>query len=130
METSSKLRRSTKREYYWFSRHFIVTSLLIFILIWSFVGGYDNKILPNRNWVLILQCIVLMGMLFAYFGLIFYNDDILAPNLDDMRTITDSHACIVTTDKDDLVKNFAFKETSGVIDLPIMDVCDVLYRER
>lgn len=70
-------------------------------------------------------------MLCTYIGLQFFNEDILTPPIDDLRTITDSNANIIVTDaNDDFIRNYAFKESSGIVDLPIMDVCNILYKEN
>lgn len=128
-------------EYYWFSRHFVNSSLVIFIVIWSFLPeGKDLwfvkkefiqdilDILPDRRWILYFQCFVLMGMLWTYTALLMYNEDVLTPNLDELRTITDNRGeVVIDDDYNDFLNNHAFKETSGVMDLPITDVCDILY---
>lgn len=129
------------KEYEWFSTYFSTTSTLILIIIWSLLPEGDGKeswhdgvfnaildVLPQRKWVIYGQCLILMGMLYTYFGILMYNEDVLTPALDDLRTITDSKGKAIICDNDSrFIKTYAYKETSGVIDLPIMDVCEILY---
>lgn len=78
-----------------------------------------------------MQCLILMGMLFIYLGLLAYNEDVLTVPLDDMRTLTDDKADIVKfKDRTEFLEKFAFRETSGVLDLPITKVCEVLYTQE
>ncbi|CCE89744.1 phosphatidylinositol N-acetylglucosaminyltransferase GPI19 TDEL_0A04120 [Torulaspora delbrueckii] len=129
------------KEYEWFSYYISVTSVLILIVIWSVLpedteAGSLHRgvfkvildVLPQRNWIIYSQCLVLMGMLYTYFGILMYNEDVLMAPLDDLRTITDSRGEVVICGSDSkMLKAYAFKESSGIIDLPIMDVCEILY---
>ncbi|CCE62885.1 hypothetical protein TPHA_0D02480 [Tetrapisispora phaffii CBS 4417] len=134
---------SFSNEYYWFSRHFITCSATIFIIIWTFIPEdidilFIKKdfirsildILPDRRWVIYFQCFVLMGMLWCYTALMMYNEDVLTPNLDDLSTITDSRAnVVIVSDKEKFLNEYAYNATSGVFDLPITDVCKILYSD-
>lgn len=129
------------KEYEWFSYYIFVTSILSFIIIWSILpeGNGGNswnfeafktilEILPQRNWAIYGQCLILMGMLYTYFGILMYNEDVLTPPLDDLRTITDAKGEMIICENDrKMLEQYAFKESSGIIDLPIMDVCEILY---
>lgn len=135
------MREDYSKEYEWFAYYITTTSVLIFIIVWSLLPDDDNKwplhnglfkaildILPQRRWVIYSQSFILMGMLYTYFGILMYNEDVLAPKLDDLRTITDvKGSVVVCNDEDRFLKQYAFKETSAIIDLPIMDVCEILY---
>ncbi|SMN20949.1 similar to Saccharomyces cerevisiae YDR437W GPI19 Subunit of GPI-GlcNAc transferase involved in synthesis of N-acetylglucosaminyl phosphatidylinositol (GlcNAc-PI) [Maudiozyma saulgeensis] len=147
IETSKVL--SEGKEYYRFAHHFTATLILIFLIIWSLLPVNENEIsfnipesnynrfmkkligvLPQRKWIIIGQALGLMGMLFAYIGLQFYDEDILAVPIDDYRTLVDDRSQLITPSTPvELVDQYAFRETSGVIDIPIMDVCDILYAE-
>lgn len=132
------------KEYEWFSYYISVTSVLVFIIIWSILpegNGADPlhsgifkailDVLPQRNWVIYGQCFTLMGMLYTYFGILMYNEDMLTPPLDDLRTITDSKGEVAVIENETrMLEKFAFEESSGIIDLPIMDVCEILYAEE
>lgn len=129
------------KEYEWFAYYITASSVLIFTIIWSLLpeqnemgplhGGLFQAILdilPQRRWVIYLQAFVLMGMLYVYMALFSYNEDVLMPPLDDLNTITDSQSRIaVVEDEQKFLRHYAFEETSALLDLPIMDVCEVLH---
>ncbi|QLG72806.1 hypothetical protein HG535_0D05150 [Zygotorulaspora mrakii] len=131
-------------EYEWFAYYITVTSILVFIIVWSLlpnesaIGQLHNglfkailEILPQRNWVIYSQAFILMGMLYTYFGILMYNEDVLTPSLDDLRTITDSKGKVAIADSEKkLIDEYVFKETSAIIDIPIMDVCRILYGDK
>ncbi|EDO17662.1 hypothetical protein Kpol_1004p37 [Vanderwaltozyma polyspora DSM 70294] len=135
---------SYTNEYFWFSRHFLTCSLLVFLIVWSLIPQdvdiwiirkeFINDImdiLPQRSWLIYFECFVLMGMLWVYTALLMYNEDVLTPALDELRTITDAKGNVATEDDfNDFLDKHAFKESSGVIDLPITEVCEILYREQ
>ena len=145
---------SQGKEYYRFAHHFIATFILVFLIVWSLLplglGANDNHddknlghvsdyqrfvskligVLPQQRWVIIGQSLGLMGMLFAYIGLQLYDEDVLAVAPEDFRTIVDDRSELVTPPtRRLLLQRYAFSETSGVVDVPIMDVCDLLYTE-
>lgn len=133
------------KEYEWFAYYITTTSVLIFTVLWSLLPGQNEisgtirvrplqallDILPQRKWVIYLQCLVLMGMLYTYLALIAYNEDVLTPPLDSLNTITDSQTRIaVVEDEVEFLNNSAFRETSALFDLPIMDVCEILHEDH
>ena len=150
IETTNVL--SQGKEYYRFAHHFTATLILIFLITWSLLPFNDNTtenttipidsnynrfvkkligVLPQRRWIIIGQALGLMGMLFAYIGLQLYDEDILAVDIDDYRTIIDDRSQIVTPiTRKELSNQYAFQETSGVVDIPIMDVCEILYSDE
>ncbi|CCD26345.1 phosphatidylinositol N-acetylglucosaminyltransferase GPI19 NDAI_0H01710 [Naumovozyma dairenensis CBS 421] len=133
-----------KNDYYWFSLHFLVSSIVVLLVVSTFIlplFGIQvitddrrviiNDLLPERKTILYAQSFFLMGMLFTYIGLLFYNEDVLRAPLNDLRTIIDTKGKIaIIDDKKEFLSEYASKESSGIIDLPIMDVCEVLYRYR
>ncbi|EJS42148.1 YDR437W [Saccharomyces arboricola H-6] len=128
------------KEYYWFSQYMIITSTLVLTIIWSILPSsltetasqtFLNTILeifPQRRWIITLEGIMLMGMLCIYTGLLMYNEDCLTPPLDSLATVTDAGGqLVIEDDMNEFVKKWAFKETSGIYDLPLMDACQLLY---
>ncbi|SCU94459.1 LADA_0G08658g1_1 [Lachancea dasiensis] len=134
------------REYFGFSQFFAVTFLLGFIIFWSLLPDLsiyqsdDSKnelftfvhelvnLLPQRAWIIVINCVILMGMLFIYLGLLSYNEDVLTAPLDDLTTVTDSRANVVPcSTHEEFLQKYAFQETSGVLDVPITEVCKLLY---
>lgn len=133
------------KEYEWFAYYITATSILIFTIIWSLLPEQSEfngtihvrlfqallDILPQRKWVIYLQCLILMGMLYTYLALIAYNEDVLMPPLDSLNTVTDTRGRLaVVEDEQKFLDNFAFKETSALLDLPIMDVCEILHGDN
>lgn len=140
----------TTNDYFFFIHHFISTETLILLLCWSLIpvifpnvvkgsSNFDNanliqfiiSLLPQSKWFIVMECIGLISMMFAYVGINLYCEDIRSPQLTSYDTIVDKQSTLVVRDgKDDdtrFIDQYLFKETSGVIDLNIMDVCDVLY---
>lgn len=169
---TSQLSISAGKEYYRFAHYLIGSATFAFLLLWSFLpiteDSNDNdtdtftdttnsnvinlqllKLLPQRRWVIIGESIGLMAMLCAYVGLLLYDEDVLAVELDDYRTMVDDRSVIVgatlaaaggNTDELPLpdggkaVERYTndellFNATSGVLDVPLMDVCEVLFSE-
>ncbi|CCK69421.1 phosphatidylinositol N-acetylglucosaminyltransferase GPI19 KNAG_0C03100 [Huiozyma naganishii CBS 8797] len=162
-ETSLRLpplvsaQRPTRADYYWFVHHLLFTALLVLSIGWSLLPTRPTSthvpvqvlldVLPQRRWVLVLQCLWLLGMMFAYCGLNLYAEDVLTPPLDSQKTVVDAaggpgtSGTSGTSEDTPNSNNSLFSEsstleyiatrvcceTSGVEDLPLMDVCDVLY---
>ncbi|SCV05668.1 LANO_0H12552g1_1 [Lachancea nothofagi CBS 11611] len=145
------INESPYREYFGFSQYIAVTFTLCFILVWSLLPDLEVfktsqhsvrndvitftqelvDLLPSRYWIAVIECIILMGMLFSYLGLLAYNEDILTVPLHDMRTFTDSRANVVQcSSHQEFLDKYAYQETSGVLDLPITEVCKVLYEAQ
>ncbi|CEP64253.1 phosphatidylinositol N-acetylglucosaminyltransferase GPI19 LALA0_S10e05974g [Lachancea lanzarotensis] len=145
------LRNSSPREYLGFSQFFAVTFLLWFVITWSILPDlsiYKSEqpclkndvisfvqevvdVLPQRYWIAVIECTVLMGMLFTYLGILAYNEDVLTVPLNDIRTLTDTRANVAETSTyQEFLDQYAHKETSGVLDLPITEVCKLLYERR
>ncbi|SCU88812.1 LAFA_0E14686g1_1 [Lachancea sp. 'fantastica'] len=145
------LGRSPQREYLGFSQFFAVTFLLWFIITWSILPDLSiykseqpclkNDVisfvqevmdaLPQRYWIVVIECIVLMGMLFTYLGILAYNEDVLTVPLNDIRTLTDDRANVAEcSTHQEFIDQYAYNETGGVLDLPLTEVCKLLYGRR
>ncbi|AMD21636.1 HFL220Cp [Eremothecium sinecaudum] len=142
--------RPTKK-YSGFVQSVGITCILIFIIIWSFIPYplvreeldstpktilqnayilFDDLVdlLPQRYWIICIQCMILMNMLFVYIGLPIFNDAVLNVSLDDLRTITDSKTTIVEFGShEEFMRRYAHQETSGVYDIPITKVSIILH---
>ena len=167
----SELSISAGKEYYRFAHYLIGSTTFAFLLLWSFLPITETntasdsntvsnsnsktinlqllKLLPQRRWVIIGESIGLMAMLCAYVGLLLYDEDVLAVELDDYRTMVDDRSVVVRAngefdsgDSGDRVNDNGvkvaerytnelplFSATSGVLDVPLMDVCEVLFSE-
>lgn len=128
-----------------------ITCILVFLFLWSIVPYQLAKdvnlmeqpnivqniyvfideiieILPQRYWIVCIECMILMNMLFIYIGLPIFNDSILNVPLDDLRTIADSKSSIVEFNThQEFMTKYAHQETSGVYDIPITKVCKILH---
>ncbi|CCH58490.1 hypothetical protein TBLA_0A06990 [Henningerozyma blattae CBS 6284] len=141
--TNVNMGKSFSREYFYWSMHFAAITVLSLCLILTFLPSIDKStkeslglvnfcadLLPNRRWLLVFECTVLMSMMFTYMGLLMYNEDVLTKNLDDITTIIDKDGnLVITNDTKKFIQDFAQNETSGIADLPIMDVCQILYAD-
>ncbi|KAH3681114.1 hypothetical protein WICPIJ_007919 [Wickerhamomyces pijperi] len=125
--TISSQIQSSKYEYKGYGIYLIVTISHTIWLLWTFLPQWFLNHLgiyyyPSRWWSLSISSFVLMGMLYVYLALLFWNIEYESIPLDDLRTITDSDACVEPD-----IETFGFKDTNGVFDLRITDVNNVLY---
>lgn len=125
-----------ERQYGGFAVYVSVTIILTFIVIWALfpqtlIHGHVIEefydLLPQRYWIIAVQCFILMLMLFTYIGLLTYNVDVLTVELNDLRTITDGRGRTLDYKDESELEYYFNHETSGVIDLPINEVSRALY---
>ncbi|KAK5961235.1 phosphatidylinositol N-acetylglucosaminyltransferase GPI19 PWA37_001766 [Arxiozyma heterogenica] len=143
-----EIKPPTSSDYYFFVHHFIATLILVTCILISVLprdepsrlnnnnNNSNNKyhkilqflldLLPDRRWLIWSECLGLMGMMFAYVGLNLYREDIMSPSLDDFRYITDGSSNLEISINEPSNK-YLHEQTIGVVDLPIMDVCQILY---
>lgn len=133
----------TSSDYYFFVHHLIATTVLISGIVVSLLPSTGNTsthkyhivlqflldLLPDRRWFIWGECLGLMAMMFSYSGLNLWREDVMSPALDDYKTIVDGAGNLEISLNDPL-DEYLHKPTSGVVDLPIMTVCQVLYGER
>lgn len=141
-----EIKPPTSSDYYFFVHHLIATTILITCIIVSVLPREENSncnnknkyhiilqflldLLPDRRWLIWSECLGLMGMMFAYVGLNLYREDIMSPSLEDFRYITDGSSNLDVSLNEPSNK-YLYEQTIGVVDLPIMDVCQVLYGEQ
>lgn len=152
---TKKIMNVPYREYFGFFQFVSTTVITLFIIIWSlfpirlvypeivefrsnvkfsikiqFIQFCDEiiEILPQRYWIIVVQSLVLSTMLFIYLGMLLLNIDVLTVPLNDSRTLVDEKSSIIDCKTDqDFLSKYAFTETNGVLDLPISQVCRVLY---
>ncbi|CAX43757.1 phosphatidylinositol N-acetylglucosaminyltransferase subunit, putative [Candida dubliniensis CD36] len=140
---------SSEAEYRGFSIHIISSIGLIIWIIWTLLPDYLlNKLsinyYPNKYWSIIIPNYSLILMIFIYWIFALYNIEILTLPLNDIHCIIDENSVFPgekTTshnnnndddddDDDSIMKNsieYIHKAPSGVWDLPITLVNDVLY---
>lgn len=133
----------TSSDYYFFVHHLIATTVLISGIIVSLLPSTRNNtsthkyhivlqflldLLPDRRWFIWGESLGLMAMMFSYSGLNLWREDVMSPALDDYKTIVDGGGNLEISLNDPL-NEYLHKPTSGVVDIPIMTVCQVLYAE-
>lgn len=77
---------------------------------------------PDKYWAKAIPTYLLMLMLYCYVFFALYNTEVKTPKLDDLRLFTDEHAVYPECPQD-----YIWKAPSGVWDLPIGLVNEVLY---
>lgn len=129
----------SERQYGGFAIYLSSTIGVTFIILWTMAPQAiaDSRalheffeLLPQRYWILAIQCIILMTMLFTYVGLLAYNVDVLTVSLDDPRTVIDSKGRLIQYSTRRELEWYFNHETSGVVDLPINEVSRYLYLDK
>ena len=154
--TVSNITLLLEAEYRGFSIHIISTIGLIIWIIWtllpdSLLHKLSTDYYPNKYWSIAIPSYSLMLMLFAYWVFALYNTEVLTLPLNDIHCIIDENSVFPGEKKvsqvekqeeeegeeedigggdDSIMENsieFIHKAPSGVWDLPITLVNDVLY---
>lgn len=115
---------------------YVISCIFLFIWIcWSFL---PDRILnnlgvyyyPNRWWALAIPSYVIVLMMYMYIAIALYDIEILTLPLNDNRNIVDDSGIIITqlkNFKSNEINNYLINSSSGVWDLPISIVNNVLY---
>lgn len=123
-------------EYKGFASYVVSCTFISLWICWSLLPDRIlNKLgvyyYPSRWWALAIPSYVLVSMMYMYIGIACYNVEYLTLPLNDNRTIVDDSGIIVTQLKNfkhsDLEDRYIHSGTSGVWDLPISVVNQVLY---
>lgn len=77
---------------------------------------------PDKYWTHAIPSFLLIVMIYMYVFVILVNNEVKTLKLDDIRTLTDEHAVYPAQPED-----YIWKAPSGVWDLPIGLVNEVLY---
>lgn len=114
-------------EYKGFFMYVGSTTLLVIFSAWILLpdlvlAAIGISYYPDKYWAQAIPAYFLIVMLFLYILLALYNTEIQTKPLNDIRLFTDEH----TVYPDDPVA-FLHKTPSGVSDLPILLVNEVLY---
>lgn len=111
-------------EYFGFAHYLTASVVLIVYILWAFtpqswlesVGIYYY---PSRWWALAVPAFVLVLLGYIYVALTSYNVEVMTFGPTQPETITDLDAKIDA--------NYLFTHSAAVRDLPLSDVCRVLY---
>ncbi|AOA62455.1 GPI-GlcNAc transferase subunit [Komagataella phaffii CBS 7435] len=122
-------------EYKGFSLYVISGLLLGVWTIWCFVpdsilNSMGIYYYPRKWWSVAIPSFLLMLMCYMYVALLFYNIEIKTVPLNNVLTIVDENSVLANDEpnSDTELENLCFKSTSGIWDLPISTINDVLYR--
>jgi len=90
---------------------------------------------PDKYWALAIPSYTLMLMVYVYVALALYNTEVLTLPLDDVRNFVDEYSVLAgSSETDEVAKankaiEYLWKAPSGVWDLPVTLVNEVLYGE-
>lgn len=88
---------------------------------------------PDKYWALAIPSYTLMLMVYVYIALALYNTEVLTLPLDDIRNFVDEHSVLAGSSEIDEIARanksieYLWKSPSGVWDLPVTLVNEVLY---
>ncbi|KAI5969739.1 GPI19 [Candida margitis] len=127
--------KSSQAEYRGFTIY-VLSSLVLFLYItWTLVPPATLHKLsidyyPDKYWSIAIPSYSLMLMLFIYWFLALYNTEVLTLDLDDVNTFIDEHTQFPNEsgrESNQVIKDYIHQAPSGVWDLPITLVNEVLY---
>lgn len=78
---------------------------------------------PSRWWALAIPSWLIAAFIFTYVFLALYNIEVMTCPLDQLEVVVDEHARV----KGGKNGEYFWEATDGVWDLPLVDVCKVLY---
>lgn len=114
-------------EYKGFFIYVLAAALLTVYIAWvlipdRYLVAIGITYYPDKYWARAMPMYLLMAMLYTYVFTALYNTEILTFRLDDIRLFTDEHAVYPENPQD-----YIFQAPSGVWDLPVGLVNEVLY---
>lgn len=114
-------------EYRGFFIYVLAWASLIIFLVWAFVPNatleyWGIYYYPSKYWAQAIPAYFLMLFLYAYIFVALFNTEVKTLPLEDLRVITDEHSVFPEFPED-----YIWKAPSGVWDLPIGLVNEVLY---
>lgn len=124
-------------EYKGFASYVISCFFIIIWICWSVLPDRAlNKLgvyyYPSRWWALAIPSYILCLMMYTYIAIACYNSEYLTLPLNDNRNIVDDSGIIVTQLKNFKpcdIRKYVCNGTSGVWDLPISVVNEILYSQ-
>lgn len=125
--TVSSTNATPYAEYRGFFTYILSWLVLTVFMIWALVPNSALEYCgvyyyPSKYWAQAVPAYLLLLMLYVYVFIACWNTEVKTLALDDLRVITDEHAMIP-----DFPEDYLWKGPSGVWDLPIGLVNEVLY---
>lgn len=130
---------SAYAEYNGFFISVLSTAMLSCFILWSLLPTYvyedylNFDYLPDKYWTVAIPSYSLMLMLYIYIALGAYNTEVKTLKLDDIRNFIDEFSVtpgpknISFTERNEVLSKYIHQSPSGVCDLPITLVNEVLY---
>lgn len=122
-------KESANSEYTGFFINVLCTVVFTGFILWCLVPSLvfeklEFDYLPNKYWSIAIPAYSLMLMLYIYGLLALYNTEVKTLHLNDVRNFIDEHSVMPP----DMVE-YVHKAPSGVWDLPVTLVNEVLYNQ-
>lgn len=123
-------------EYRGFFVYVISAIALITWACWSFIPEsvlsdyFGITYLPDRYWSVAIPTYILVLMLYLYIALALYNTEKKTVKLDDAKNFVDEYSVLAGSSRASGIvdaSRYVFESTSGVQDLPVPLVNEVLY---
>lgn len=118
-----------RKEYYGFAIYIGTTLGLAVYLVWAFfprgwLHAMNVYYYPSRWWAIAVPSFVVMTIVYIYVALARYNIEVLTRPLNSLEIVTDSASKVVGRGESE---RYLHEPSAGVWDLPMWQVCDVLY---
>ncbi|KAA8916783.1 hypothetical protein TRICI_001081 [Trichomonascus ciferrii] len=119
-------------EYFGFALYIGSTLGVLMYLVWAFLPqdwlyALNIYYFPSRWWALAIPAFVEVLLIYIYVAVSSYNTEVLTRPFDSLEIITDPAAKIVPSDQ---TNYYLYHHSDGVWDLPLGEVCNVLYSEE
>jgi phosphatidylinositol glycan class P protein len=116
-------------EYFGFALYVGSTFVVLIYINWAFLPrswlqAINVYYYPSRWWALACPSFLVMTLVYMYVALASYNTEVLTPTLSSLECITDLHAKVVPQED---IQLYLYAASDGVWDLPLGEVCEVLY---
>ncbi|EDK41206.2 hypothetical protein PGUG_05304 [Meyerozyma guilliermondii ATCC 6260] len=121
---------------------YVLSSISLFVWIgWTVIPEHvlENYLYidyyPDKYWTVAIPAYSLMLMVYIYIGMALYNTEVLTFAIDDVRNFVDSYTYMPeqtvpgSRSKYEKTLDYVWKAPSGVWDLPITLVNEVLYTD-
>lgn len=117
---------------------YVLSSLALFLYIaWALIPPSTLHKLsidyyPGKYWSIAVPSYSLMLMVFVYWFLALYNTEVLTLKLNDVNTFVDQYTQYPNSDgneNNEVIKEYIHQAPSGVWDLPITLVNEILYED-
>ncbi|ODQ65869.1 PIG-P protein, partial [Nadsonia fulvescens var. elongata DSM 6958] len=121
-------------EYRGFILHTVSSLEFVLYILWSSLPASTLESIhiyyyPSRWWSLAIPAWLVMALIFIYISLALYNTEYATKPLQSLTCLSDEFSILAIEEPLRQLQgpSFLFSPSDGVWDLPINDVCNVLY---